>query len=247
MMGCRILSGMLIAPLMLAGSGVAAQVSVIDGEPARAAGEVEQIGDKDARAGPLLPPDDIVTWRDEGAGVLADPVRTEDRRDSVQSVRQLGPVQDDEPVTQLYRGGRTAQPSAPLSSPAQGRTGAVEAVEGRDRCDPGAADRETPGRCAQVIETRSAEFAKPSPTALSPEQKLLVDGRIRGEPVAADRRIATRSDADDPDYQRIAAAAALQNAPASAAQKPVDEEKDAQAEALQNAAIGAVVDILTPR
>jgi len=76
---------------------------------------------------------------------------------------------------------------------------------------------------------------------------LLVDGRIRGEPVSADRRIATRSDADDPDYQRIAAAAALQNAPASAAQKPVDEEKDAQAEALQNAAIGAVVDILTPR
>ena len=47
--------------------------------------------------------------------------------------------------------------------------------------------------------------------------------------------------------RRVAAAAALQNAPASAAQKRVDDEKDAQAEALQNAAIGAVVDILTPR
>ncbi|EQB16456.1 hypothetical protein [Sphingobium lactosutens] len=246
MTGCRTLSGLTIASLMLAMPIAAAQVSVIDGEPARAAGEVEQISDKGAHAGPVLPPEDIVTWREEGADMLADPVRTENRRQSVQAVGQLTPVQDGEPVTQLYRGGPTAQPSAPLSSPAQGRTGAVEAVDGQDRCDPGAADRESPTRCAQVIETRSAEFAKPSPTALSPEQKLLVDGRIRNEPVAPDRRIAARSDVDDPDYQQIAAAA-LQGAPASVAEKPADEEKDPQAQALQNAAIGAVVDVLTPR
>ena len=42
-------------------------------------------------------------------------------------------------------GRRSAQPSAPLSSPAEGRTGAVARVEGRDRCDPEAGGRPVTG------------------------------------------------------------------------------------------------------
>lgn len=236
----------MIASLMAAASPFAAAAQDTGAPALQDAGQVEQIADPAARAQPALPADDIVTFRDDAAPAIEASVRTEDSRQSVQAVRQLGPADDGRPVTQLYRGGRTAQPSAPLSSPAQGRTGAVEVVEGRDRCDPGAADAGAPTQCARVIEKRSAEFTKPAPTALSPEQKLLVEGRIRTDHLAPDRRLATRSDVDDPDYQQVAAAA-LQGAPASAGEKPAQEESETEAQAMQNAVVGGIVDMVQPR
>lgn len=80
--------------------------------------------------------------------------------------------------SQLTSGPRTARESDPLSRPSEGRTGAVARVEGDDRCaDADAANR--PAVCDRAIETRSAEFGRPRTPALSPEQRLLVDQRLR--------------------------------------------------------------------
>lgn len=79
------------------------------------------------------------------------------------------------PTDQLATG-RTAEGPAALSSPAQGRDPRVETPKGDDRCDPQNLNRLAPAersRCAQVIERRSAEFARPTPPEPSPEERLL--------------------------------------------------------------------------
>src|SRR3546814_10365041 len=65
--------------------------------------------------------------------------------------------------------------------PSDGRTGAVTPVTGEDRCDAAKQDKDKARQeaCAKVIETRAAEFTRPDPTILSPEQRLLVDQRLR--------------------------------------------------------------------
>ncbi|WP_114954873.1 hypothetical protein [Sphingosinicella terrae] len=109
---------------------------------------------------------------------------------------------EDEPMpspSQLYQGGRTALPSAPLSRPSEGRTSAVARVEGADRCDPAAEARaERRPECARVIETRSAEFERPEPV-LSAEQRLLIDQQ-RAERAASTEGAARRlaSNVGDP-------------------------------------------------
>ncbi|MGZ8283682.1 MAG: hypothetical protein ACXWUN_12150, partial [Allosphingosinicella sp.] len=110
---------------------------------------------------------------------------------------------------QLYRGGRTALPSEPLSRPSEGRTSAVAAVTGEDRCDP--ASREGESRrpvCAQVIETRSAEFRRLEPVR-SAEEALMIDQRQREQAASAEaaaRRLADNSgDPDSFNEQSIAA------------------------------------------
>ena len=79
---------------------------------------------------------------------------------------------------QLTSGPRTAREPESLSRPSEGRTGAVARVEGDDRCaDADPANR--PAVCDRPIEARSAEFARPRTPAFSPEQRLLVDQRLR--------------------------------------------------------------------
>lgn len=108
---------------------------------------------------------------------------------------------------QLYRGGRTALPSDPLSRPSEGRTGAVERVAGRDRCDPAEGSEAQRAACLRVIETRSAEFDRPVPPTLSAEQRLLVEQRAREARMSdrgAARRLADEADADTAATQGIA-------------------------------------------
>ena len=112
------------------------------------------------------------------------------------------------PSAQVYKGQRSAQPSAPLSKPGDGRTAAVERVEGQDGCDPAASKQRRSTNCAQAIETRASQFARQEPAPLSPEQRILIEQRLRERPAGVSgtaRRLATRgSDADTSEGQEIA-------------------------------------------
>jgi hypothetical protein len=133
---------------------------------------------------------------------------------------------------QLYRGGPTAQPPQALSRRSEGRTGAVDRVEGEDACDP-ADEAEKAQVCDRVIETRAAEFVRPDPTTLSPEQRLLIQQRLREDPTSganAARRLARDGDADS--LQGLGVASIVLNRPpAPSEEKPTDPAKDAAAEA----------------
>jgi hypothetical protein len=100
---------------------------------------------------------------------------------------------------QLSKGPRTAQSSQPLSDRADGRPEGVQRLAGTDACDP--ARRHLPkSQCARIIENRSSEFARRDPTALSPEQRLLLEqqiGREALDPVSGARRLATTGAADE--------------------------------------------------
>jgi hypothetical protein len=102
------------------------------------------------------------------------------------------------PPDQLSKAGKTAQQPQPLSVPAQGRQSAVDRVEGADRCDPAEPMRPR-RRCANVIENRSSEFARPDSNALSPEQRLLLEQEVREGALSTDggaRRLATTGETD---------------------------------------------------
>lgn len=87
-------------------------------------------------------------------------------------------------AAQLSRGPATAAAPEALSNPAQGRRQSLERLGGRDRCDP-QTTADPADRCARVIETRSGEFVRADPLVLSPEQRLLVDQRLREAPSGA--------------------------------------------------------------
>ena len=147
-------------------------------------------------------------------------------------VNQLSTVGERQRSPQLYRGGRTAQPSAPLSTPAEGRNTAVSAVQGDDRCDPQLAEQAPlPEQCSRVIETRSAEFARPAPTPLSPEQRILIENQAQAEASAgAIRRLSTRGDANAFSDQALASTVldSAQAAPPSTSEtEPASETMDA--------------------
>ena len=82
------------------------------------------------------------------------------------------------PPEQLSRLGKTAQAPQPLSRPVDGRQTAVERLNGSDLCDPAVA-KLPKSRCRAVIENRSAEFSRPTPNPLSPEQRLLLEQEVR--------------------------------------------------------------------
>jgi len=109
---------------------------------------------------------------------------------------------------QLYQGRRTAQPSEPLSNPAEGWPQGVVRLSGSDRCDPATPGTAPRATCAHAIETRAAEFERKSPLVLSPEQRLLVDQRLREAPSTAEmavRRIGRNDiDANASDAQSVA-------------------------------------------
>ena len=128
-------------------------------------------------------------------------------------------------AAQLYTGGRTAQPSEPLSRPSEGRNAAVTRVAGNDRCDPAAkANGRSTRSCAGVIENRAAEFARPDPAALSPEQRLLAEQRQRdgsGTTRDATRRLArSGADVESGEAQAVASVVLGTSPPSPGAQDP---------------------------
>jgi hypothetical protein len=115
----------------------------------------------------------------------------------------------------------------------------VERLAGDDRCDP--AEQHLPkSRCARVIENRSSEFARPDPSALSPEQKLLLEQEIRErvlDPVSGARKLATTGEAEESlAAMGVAAAVMKPKEEAPADRKPDEETAKAAAEI-----IGAII------
>jgi len=154
--------------------------------------------------------------------------------------RQLTTVEEsDERTAQVSSGVRNAQAPDPLSTPEQGRTAAIAAVEGKDRCDPAnAADKKLP-ECKHVIETRSAEFTRASPTELSPEQKLLIDQQMlarESDLSTVTRRLASSGDPNSIEGMGVASVVLTQNRP----EEPKKPDHDAQTDA----AIQAIVTVL---
>jgi len=143
--------------------------------------------------------------------------------------------------TQLTHGPKSAQPPQALSRVAEGRTGAIERVEGSDRCDPKLPKEKNPTDCSRVIESRADDYDRPAPTQLSPEQRLLLDQQLQtaGDDVAdATRRLASSGHSDNSiESLGIASIVLGQDQPP---QKPVKEEDPAT-----DAATQAVLQILS--
>lgn len=125
-------------------------------------------------------------------------------------------------VAQLPGGPRSAQAGEPLTSRAEGRRTQAERIGGHDRCDPKAKPPRDGSLCATVIEQRAEDYRRPSPTELSPEQKLLADRRLAAEKKQGDRLIrdiGRDPAAGDEDTQAIASVV-LGTAPASPSPPP---------------------------
>lgn len=109
---------------------------------------------------------------------------------------------------QLAAGKRSASAPEPLSSAKDGRTAAVERVEGKDRCDPATAKgRPLPRACAAVIERRAAQFGRAATPVLSPEQRILIGDRAlqqAGIDGAARRLAISGEDAKSEEAQGLA-------------------------------------------
>jgi hypothetical protein len=171
--------------------------------------------------------------------------------DRVSPTRQLTDAdRDAKAPVQLYEGGPTAQPPQALSQRSEGRTGSVTPVEGDDACD--AAEADTPEKaklCRRVIETRAAEFRRPDPTQLSPEQRLLIQQRLRegSTTASATRRLVSDGDADS--MEGLAVASIVLGSPQSREERPVDPAEEAAADAaaaLVTAIIGQTSPTPTP-
>lgn len=210
----RLIPGSVI--LMLAASGALAQAVDQISPPSRASEAVEQIS-----ADNFAPPPQLTA---EAQGQAQEPQLTSEGR----SVRT---------PLQLYQGGRTALPSQALSRPSEGRTAAVAPVGGTDRCDEVATNAADRAACAHVIETRSAEFERPDPVTLSPEQRLLVEQRLREVP--ASRRLASTGLDPNSLEEQAVASLTLRPTPPDERDKPEDERSasEAAAAALVNAIV----------
>jgi hypothetical protein len=116
--------------------------------------------------------------------------------DSRPAERQVNPSgSSNEQPSQVATRTRNPQPPQPLSTPEQGRTAAIDPVHGHDRCDPADEKQSKTLQCRRVIENRAAEYVRPSPTRLSPEQKLMVDQQLQAREEAA-RRLANSGQVD---------------------------------------------------
>jgi hypothetical protein len=118
--------------------------------------------------------------------------------DSAPAAAQVTKDRRPVPPEQLSTGGKTAQPSQPLSKPADGRQSAVERIAGADQCDP-ADPKRSRAKCATVIENRASEFARSNSNELSPEQRLLLEQEVREGALNAQgaaRRLAVTGRAD---------------------------------------------------
>ncbi|MGN6155367.1 MAG: hypothetical protein ACTHN4_06500 [Sphingomicrobium sp.] len=164
------------------------------------------------------------------------PVQISKGADSAPHQSQLtSAAQSDEQTPQVSSAPRNAQPPNPLSRPEQGRTAAVAKVEGRDRCDPAnASDKKLP-ECRHVIETRSADYARPSPTELSPEQKLMIDQQLLASEdslSSATRRLANSGDPNSIEAMGVASVVLTQNQPEAQKKPELDPQADAAIQAI---------------
>lgn len=143
---------------------------------------------------------------------------------------------------QLSADPRDAKGAPAISKPSDGRTAAVELVNGDDRCDPAVPAARQPEACKKVIETRADDYTRPSPTELSPEQKLLIDQQLREQTdgvTEAAQKLAKSGEADDStESMGIAAIVLRQSA-------PPPEEPDKQKDPATDAAAQAVIQAIT--
>ncbi len=131
-----------------------------------------------------------------------------------------------EPVTQLSDTGGDGAPP-PLSSPAQGKPEGVVHLHGKDRCDPNSPHARDPV-CANAIETRAAEFTRPDPTRLTPEQRLLIAQRAEEITAGADAAVRKigRNDVDPDDVTAQSLASIVLPAPGRPEPPPDDSKSD---------------------
>lgn len=147
-----------------------------------------------------------------------------------------------DPGRQLYRGKRTAKASTPLSTPEEGRKQEVVRLKGSDRCDTAKQGARHDPDCANVIENRSAEYARPSPTALSPEQRLLIYQRAREEAATGSGSAGHVRQALDPDDLEAQGVASLV-LPRDQTEKPAD--KPAEEPSMADQAVLDIVQAIT--
>ena len=147
-----------------------------------------------------------------------------------------------QPTAQLSNGGPNADAPEGLSHPAEGRTAAIERVNGTDRCDPAVPREKRTEECRKVIESRADDYARPAPTELSPEQKLLIAREWGpGAAEAAANRLAKSGSAEGTaDSLGIAAIVLRQAQPAKQ-----DDQKQEDDAASTNPAVQAIIQILT--
>lgn len=214
----RAAAALTLLALTVAGGAAVAQ----DGEPTLLPAESAQVDQLSTAAG--QPPRTALPQ--VGAtekGVIEAPAQVGRSVRSTAAPRQLAPEE------------RSARASEPLSNPGQSRPAGTERLAGRDACDPGR-DGPTPDVCDRPIETRAQQFARPDPTKLSPEQRLLVDQRLRE---SASVLLATRRPADwadMPDNQDAqAVASAVLDPPGVAREEPVAPESAEAIEVLVRA------------
>ena len=192
---------------------------------------VEQISDSPATAMPQISAD--------AAGLVTSQLTSGSESEPAEP--QLTREHRSPQATQLSARTKATQSPQPISKPADGRRAAVDIVEGEDRCDPAREDRSRRRRCADVIENRAAEFSRPAPTELSPEQRLLLDQEMREGALdtrSATRRLATTGQPDNSLEALGVASIALQ---ATSNQAKKDEKEDAAKAAEAEAIVNAVI------
>ncbi len=156
---------------------------------------------------------------------------------------------------QVSTDARSARAPTGISRPIDGRiggAGTVERVTGEDRCALGApgdaaGGGDRPRVCDRVIETRADQFARPERPILSPEQRLLIDQRVREAPSlrgSRDRRFDPR--ATDPDRADDQAIAAMVLDRASTQATVAAADAAGQAPALPDAS-AALIDVILNR
>jgi len=145
-------------------------------------------------------------------------------------------------TTQLSTEPRTAQAPEGLSRPSEGRTAAVERVEGSDRCDAAVPKDKQTDVCKKVIESRADDYARSQPPELSPEQRLLIDqqwGPGAADVADATRRLAKAGAPDTSDESLGIASIVLQQS-----QPPAEPDKKDEDPA-NNAAVQAIIQLVT--
>jgi len=172
------------------------------------------------------------------------PTQISDNADSMAAEAQLTSARaSHQQTTQLTSGAPSAQASEALSHPAEGRTAAVERVAGKDRCDPAIPKDKQSDECQRIIETRADDYQRPSPTELSPEQKLLLAqqwGPGAADAAEAADRLAKAGSADkSTDSLGIASIVLQQSQPAQ------QDDKKQEEDPATNPAVQAIIQLVT--
>lgn len=174
---------------------------------------------------------------------IAQPPKTTSREKSGTSQVARPRLREDESrdTHQLTSSKRTIDAGLAISRPSEGRRQTVVRLAGSDRCDPAAVSSTSASpTCRRVIENRSEDYVRSDPNPLSPEQKILVDQRIRelpDSPEQAVQRIGRNEvDPESSADQGIAAIALRDAAPSSTTREsPSPTPADAAAAALVQA------------